>query len=350
VVRKSNTLKLYVNGIYKTPVKVNKKKRNTIAPDSEIDASAITSSLPYGTLRFGRRTHADRWQKDDPKGKRNWQLYGLLDDVAVFTQALDSTDIRAIINKKRLSGWEANLIAGWCFDQPGHNEKPLPPALDSWREDSPRTYGVPVSTDRKSADDSSQFNNPLIIGETQAVLQLPFLANEVWTVIQGYSDGTDLGSHNGTAAFCYDFNHPTAYAPVLNASSGKAVLYLKDGGVNEQETNRVHIKLAVGEYTKYLHLAANSLPEVISGGVWDAATETYIIPEDQAPYIQQGTQIGQVGPTSNHLHFAGAHENTGDGFTIPMAFSNYWVSEDGGQTWSPVLKGHPKAGQLIKRI
>jgi hypothetical protein len=63
VVRKSNTLKLYVNGIYKTPVKVNKKKRNTIAPDSEIDASAITSSLPYGTLRFGRRTHADRGRK-----------------------------------------------------------------------------------------------------------------------------------------------------------------------------------------------------------------------------------------------------------------------------------------------
>jgi hypothetical protein len=35
---------------------------------------------------------------------------------------------------------------------------------------------------------------------------------------------------------------------------------------------------------------------------------------------------------------------------FPIAFSDDWASDDDGETWVKVWRGHPKKGQLIERI
>ncbi len=353
VVRHNNIFDLYINGAQRWPVKNIDKETNTFTWGSRIDASSISPpSLPSGTLRFGRRTSLPPIiPRGTPEAviapRRDWQAFGLLDDVAVFNEALTYLEIPAIKNQKRLSGSEAGLLAGWCFDKPALDEKPLPPKLNSWWDPSPRAYRVPVSADRNSDSDDWHFGNPFIIGETQVALKLPIPVNEEWYVIQGYN--ARGGSHNGYAAFCYDFklyndtgpNYPngTAYAPVQISSPGKVVLY---------GNGAVILKQAAGEYTTYMHLAANSLSTAISGGTYDADIGYYIIPENQAPYFQQSSQIAEVDPTAYHLHWAGKGGLLTQ--TIPMAFSNYDVWDTQSQSWVHVLRGHPKAGQRIRRL
>lgn len=352
VVRQNNKFMLYLNGSHKTPVKVTDAKNNTTVPDTEIEVSGSFTSKPSGTLRFGRRTSGSS------TSKRDWQTYGLLDDVAVFQKALSAAEINALKNKKRLTGLEKDLIAGWCFDKPVSKESPLPPLLSFWRKDSTRTYKVPISSDRKSVADSQAFDNPLIIGETQVALKLPFYAGEVWQVVQGY--GAVGGSHNGSAVFSYDFGfhknadygpyHPAGAGnvPFLASVSGKAVGYVKDSAKTGLEINRITLKHAAEEYITYLHLAKKSLPTVVKGGTCEPDTEYCLIAEAGAPHFPQGSVIGEIGPIARHLHLAGRSGLT-DGTVIPVAFTDYRASDDGGKTWVHVLRGHPKAGQLIKR-
>jgi hypothetical protein len=74
----------------------------------------------------------------------------------------------------------------------------------------------------------------------------------------------------------------------------------------------------------------------------------FVIPENQAPYFQQGSKIAEVDPTAYHLHWSG--KGGLDIWPVPMAFTDYWASDDGQQTWVHILRGHPKAGQVIKRL
>ena len=52
-------------------------------------------------------------------------MFGLLDDVAVFSKALTQIEITNIINQKRINGNENALLIAWCFDTPGQGEEPL---------------------------------------------------------------------------------------------------------------------------------------------------------------------------------------------------------------------------------
>lgn len=64
--------------------------------------------------------------------------------------------------------------------------------------------------------------------------------------------------------------------------------------------------------------------------------------------VQAGQFLAKVGPKAAHLHF-GALNKTEAGVTLPVAFTDYWISNDEGDTWQHVLRGHPKKGQWIKR-
>jgi Concanavalin A-like lectin/glucanases superfamily len=347
VVRKNNTFELYVNGIHQFPVTKVNKKAHSWEVETEITVNG-NSVLPVGNLRLGRF---------DPDRSKNDQAYGLLDDVAVFNKALSVAELNEIRQKKRLSSTQDGLLAGWCFDQPEPDDLQLPEKLNTWWKDLPRTYRVEVTTDRNSEKDKNLFDNPIIIGETLKTLLLPFRGGDVWEVVQGYD--APGGSHNGYAAFCYDFKRVetkdgeklqqpegTAYTPVYAVAPAQANSY--SDYPNAKESQKVSLKLGENEYMSYLHLATGSLNEKFTGGNFDANKQIFMIPSAQAKTIQQDEPIAQVFDwgDNSHLHF---NLSNGNVTTIPAAFSDYEVSTDGGKTWTKVFRGHPKAGQYIKR-
>lgn len=358
VVRRAGTIELYVNGIRKTPVKIDAAAKMT-SPAPEITIPAGLTSKPTGTLRFGRRTPGTTGSN------RDWQLYGTLDDVGLFTKALSATEIAAVRAKPRLTGGESGLLAAWGFDKRATGDLPLHTKMRT-ATDNDRAYAVNLSSDRNNGQDAVVFNNPFINGATQVQVRLPFKPNEVWKVNQEY-DTADW-SHVGPAAFCYDFGlvgstapsfipnantYPfgTAHAPVYNVATGKAVAYLRNGGVNDnnRERNSLSIRTATGEVMSYLHFADSSLTSAVQGGNWDASVGKYVIPDATAPTIPLGQKVGEAGPGALHLHFGG--ENLSDGgVTFPVAFSNYYVSSDKGLTWTPVARGIPRKGQYIKWV
>ncbi|MEM6989856.1 MAG: LamG-like jellyroll fold domain-containing protein [Myxococcota bacterium] len=350
VVRKGDTISLFVWGVKRKAMEVTNKETNAtkFVPDIKVSTA---SSLPNGTLRFGRRTSG-------PSGsKAIWQAYGLIDDIAVFDKALTGTAITSIIAKKRLTGHEDGLLAGWSFEKRVSGTRPLPPKLSrSWTK-KPRAYHMPISKDRNSGRDDDAFNNPFVIGEVSKPVQLPFKKNEVWRVIQGQDDPGS--SHNGFAAFCYDFavagkpqtgDYPngTAHAPVYAGAAGKIVHYRKAGRfTGPREPYSMRIRVGPNEHIGYLHLEAGTFNSKATGGTCDADNNC-TIPVSSAPTIGKGALVAKQGPKAAHLHFSGSGV-PGERMTIPIAFTNYWASDDQGKTWVKVLKGHPKKGQWIKR-
>jgi hypothetical protein len=353
VVRRASKFELYLNGMRRTPVKNIDKVTNTSDWDDEITVDGSFAWQPSGTLRFGRVS---------PGRSDNRQAYGLLDDVAVFNKALKWFDINKIIMEKRLTGAEDGLLAGWCFDRPTARGAQLLRKLDSYWNDVPRAsiYKVEATTGRISSQDRGLFDNPFMIGQVSKELRLPFNSDEVWYVIQGYDDPGS--SHNGYAAFCYDFKkqqskagkleYPegTSLAPVYAAAPAKVNTYSKFCAGQQ-----VSFKLGEYEHMSYLHLAKDTLSAKFTGGSCkltgkdcngQVTDEECSIPAAQAQTVQQDELIAKVDPGAYHLHFA-----TGNGVagTIPAAFTDYYVSTD-GNTWTKVLRGHPKAGQFIKRM
>lgn len=349
VVRKGDTVSLYVWGVKRTPVTVTNKSTNATSNVAEIKVSSA-SNKPSGKLRFGRRT-------DGNDGSNMvWQTYGLIDDVAVFDKALTGGDITSIIAKGRLKGTEVGLLAGWSFEKPISASKPLPTKLARPWVQSPRAYHMPISGNRNSDDDKHVFENPFVIGEVSEAVQLPFLKNEVWYVIQGQDDPSS--SHNGYATFCYDFmiaNKPqtgdypngTAHAPVFSGAAGKIVKYRRSGAFDgPREPYFMKIRVGPDEHIGYLHLDGTSENAKATGGVCNQDKDCTII--QNPPSIAKGEKVGEQGPKAAHLHFSGAGQ-LDEQMTIPIAFTDYWASDDNGAHWEHVVRGHPKKGQLVKR-
>src|SRR5262249_53354783 len=67
------------------------------------------SDLPVGKMRFGKNT------LDPAVVGGGAQFYGLLDDVAVFKNALSASRIAQLANSPHLSGSEEDLYAGYTF-------------------------------------------------------------------------------------------------------------------------------------------------------------------------------------------------------------------------------------------
>lgn len=342
VVRKGDTLLLYVNGTKRTPVEVTDKEKNTLKYMPHLSLAGVPNK-PTGKIRLGR---------DDLS--KIWQAYGLIDDLAVFKKALTASELKAIRDAKRLTGHESGLLAGLSFEKPISSSKPLPAKLAGSWPNNDRAYHVPVSGDRK-ASDGGTFNNAFIIGVVSKPVQLPFKKDEVWRVVQGQND--PAVSHNGTAVFCYDFvlhksgaagkNYPegTRYAPVYAGAAGKVVSYRKNGSYVGREPFNVRIEIGPKEALGYLHLAKDQLTPKATGGTPNDKGQ-YFVPARQAKSIAKGEEVGKLGPNAAHLHFSGT---SGEKVTIPIAFDDYWASDDDGATWKKVYRGHPKKGQLIKR-
>lgn len=287
--------------------------------------------LPAGTLRLGKRTDGVTTIGNDA------QFYGLIDDLAVFSDDLSPSEIQALTaGSYDFDGNEADLVAAYTFDDGASGPK------------LGRSYQVAgaaskrMSTDNHFDSDSSAFSLPT----AHATMHLPFEPGEEWYVIQGYDEAG--GSHKGYASFCWDFmlagvpqqdQYPNGAggAPFYAVASGEVVTEDDVRTSGQSPSNIVEIEHAPGEIAGYLHLEQNSAT-VAKGN-----------------HVLRGSQVGLVGDVgasvgANHLHLAvtDAPDGTSGFVTYPVAFTNYEVKQPNG-SWKLVKRGVPEDGQVIRR-
>ena len=349
VVRSDDVIRVYMDGSKLQPVKIFDKKANLVGPDIDMVVSGFAT--PQGTLRFGRK-EAGR--------DTSTQLYGLLDDAAVFDRALSTLEIDSIRNNKRLTGNENGLLLGWSFDQPKKGEPPLSPFINATAHLNSRATRVTVTPDRFDIADGVVYYAPSLLGTVAESMQLPFKAGEVWKVNQGFDDPGV--SHNGFAAFCYDlglanssgdkiYPNGSIYAPIYSGSSGYLANYTKDDVPidGDQEENVVFIMTSTYEFLSYRHNAPYSINTDFDTGACMPG-QGCSFPSGFGPKVQQGDFLAKVGVNANHLHFGGCNDPIkSTRVTFPVAFENYYVSDDEGANWKHVDRGYPTKGQWIKR-
>jgi Concanavalin A-like lectin/glucanases superfamily len=350
VVRTDTVIKVYMDGAKLQPVKIIDKEANMIVPDIDLAVSGVDS--PKGTLRFGRK---------DAGHDTSTQLYGLLDDVAVFDRALSEIEIDSIRNHKRLTGSENGLLLGWAFDQPKKSDPPLSPFLNATAHLNSRVTRITVTPDRFDLVDGVAYYAQSLLGTVAESVRLPFKANEVWKVIQGFdSPGV---SHNGFASFCYDlglaqssgdkiYPNGSIYAPIYSGSNGYLANYTKDDVPidGDQEENVVFIMTTTNEFLSYRHNAPYSINTDLDTGTCTPG-QGCSFPSAFGPKVQQGDFLAKVGVNAAHLHFGGCNDPIkSTRVTFPVAFDNYEMSTDQGATWTHITRGYPTQGQWIKRL
>lgn len=332
--------KLYVNGSLLTPMSGSEI---WFGPASPLPAAQV----PQGNLRLGRRTSGL-----DVDSSKSWQFYGLVDEVAVFNSALTSWDV-GFYEKCGFGGSEAAMVAGLTFDTYSAGvpagpkiEAPVTPVAPV----SNFTKRLAVATGNKPANvaDAQWFDHWLYVAPTQVSYQLPFPVGEEWRVNFGPDDHD--GSHNGYAAFCWDFGRVSmpAQATVTAVASGEifGVLDTNVAAPGTRESNFIQLKTAVNENVVYLHQHGGTFEEVFLGG--DPLT---FLPQAGPAFwldVTQGEPLAKVGQQAQHLHFDG-----NDGLlTTPLAFSTYEVKDTSVNppVWNVVLRGIPKQGQIIRRM
>ncbi|HEX2078298.1 MAG TPA: LamG-like jellyroll fold domain-containing protein [Longimicrobium sp.] len=303
VVRSGTTCTVYLDGVSKGTLTIS------------------SSGNPSGTIRLGRSDEIHQ------------QFYGFLDDVAVFKAALSASQVASLAGATTLTGTEPNLLAGFVFgDGPGGS---LPATLTRAVTYVPGARNVTVSANRNNAADRALLPLSLV-----SHMRLPFAQGQIASVGQGFGDETI--SHNGYAAFCYDFGFPNSDIDgyVFKASAPGAVAHVWEGGPNTSAgpSNFVTIEQGGGEFCDYLHLQQNSC--VVNAG----------------QTVQRGTDLAKVGRSGTggpHLHQAvtnlGEHTTDREHFvTIPFPFCNYEYSSDSGASWHHAIRGYLKKGQWVR--
>lgn len=325
-----------------------------------LDGGAVGSFLAgetreSGALRFGRlRT---------PGGVQD-QFYGFVDDVALFSRALDAREIAALARSPRLANDDARLLASWSFDSASA------PGLTL----SGSARLSEVSRSRDASEDSAILPAPA----HRTRFTLPFAKEQVWMVSQGINSGL---SHHDIAAFAVDFirvdprfvasNATRLPGGSYRASVGQPIVAPADGTVAARvdcfpddnrdrcpanaypdlkrappagapaNRNLLCLDHGAGEYSCVLHLRASSVS---------------VAPGERVERGRELARVGMTGVRSVHLHFAvgdraepsepGAFN---DLVTFPVAFSDYFASSDFGATWRRVEKGVPRPGEWLRR-
>lgn len=301
VVRNGSTFTVYLDGVSKGNLTIS------------------SSNLPNGTLRLGRSDEIHQ------------QFYGFLDDLAIFKAALSSADILALATAKTLKGTEPNLHAGFVFGDGISGN--LPAALSRPLTYVPGAMNINVSSNRNNAADAALLPLSLVNH-----MRLPFEQGKIAEVVQGFG-GTV--SHNGYAAFCYDFVFASEdiNGYTFKASTPGTVAHVWEGGPNTDQGPSNFITIQQGnEFCDYLHFQQNSAIPTTGQNV---------------SYGSDLAKVGRSGTGGPHLHQAltnlGEHTtDRGHFVTIPLPFCNYEYTEDNGQTWHHVIRGYLKQGQWVR--
>lgn len=356
-----DVLALYLNGKKLDPVTVTANyvagglSSKTVSSTSDLALPASLHGADLGQLVLGRSIHPT-----SPSGYA--QAYGLLDDVAVFDHALTPATINDLIAKKRLSGYETGLVAGWGFDVPSAGNI-LPAKLSAAISEQGVDPNLTVSSDRNSDADKGILDNPWVIAVSTPTVKFPFAAGDAWQVIQGYCNPTV--SHNGdAAAFSYDLRRvvgASGNTPVHAAAGGYVFNYFNhptpSGAMEGNTVNLYNDQMDLG--VTYMHLADNSLPEaVVDGDPIPAGPPDYLQVWPEERMIYGGQEVGKDGPVANHLHLAGWETFVPPNMpltlqvalgTIPIAFEDVEVLTTDIQNWfTPLGPYIPKQDDQVR--
>jgi hypothetical protein len=249
------------------------------------------------------------------------------------------------------------------------NEQALAPA-------SLRLFGS-ARTIRVSSAGNAELDAPRLPEPTHTTrFSLPFPEEQVWLVIQGANSAL---SHHDIAAFALDFirvdprlvrsnperrpggsHHVTDGSPLTAAAGGRVVsvvdCFANDNGgrcagggskapptgqLAARNRNLICVEHSASETTCLLHLQQASA-QVALGAL-----------------VERGMPLGRAGSTgvpAPHLHFAlcdrAEPSEPGeftDLVTLPIAFDDYFASNDFGETWQKVDRGTPIPGQWVTR-
>ena len=349
VVRQGTTIRLYLNGQQLTPYEGS----NITVPSTDLPTNSTK-------LRIGRRSSGSS------DSKKFWQFYGLIDEIAVYTQALSSNQIQQAVASKGLTGSEAGLLAGWTFDQkrlPAILSRPvkLPTAADipehvnHYAANPLPVYYVEVAEDRNSAADAKKMDRrPSKVRAT-----VPFGAGEWWWVSQGW--GHPEGSHNGDVSgsgFCYDFvrmNGVTEGAPIFAAAAGRLMFVDKPDPAADPPVpgeGSISVYHAVSERAVYMHLKLGFFARYFpgfQGFPQDVPAANQPLFDFRQPIVEVGDHEGD----GDHLHFAisaiAGQLFADSGPAMPVELSDYYVSKNEGKTWTKVAQGIPVKGDWVSR-
>lgn len=331
LVRSGNTFTAYLNGTALSP------------------SISYSGAAPTGNLRIGRRTDGMNMAGASYPG----QFYGFVDEVAVFDRALSVNEINALASMG-LNGSEQGLVAGFPFNFGTDANAALPATLQRSFTEVGKAYRAVVSDARDSAFDEGLLPMP----EMVKALTLPFAPGTSWRVVQSmHARG---GSHNGYAAFCYDFARNG-----VGDSTGQPLYAVADARIDHvvewqqcsgSVPNRVQLNLAPGEFISYEHIAEDSYTVAQNIDPNQVLFLPQALPDGSKPTVNLGEHICNCGSTgmgtcnNAHLHIAAA--NTVDGYanfvTTPFAFTNYEASDDNGASWYAVDYGIPQPGQYVR--
>jgi hypothetical protein len=352
------TLRLFLNGkklqaFTRVNVGTQEDPVYVFNPALDISVSQAGSPEPAGTLRLGRQGKA--------------QFYGLIDDVAVYNRAFDPAGIESLMNSP-ISATHPNLIGDFTFDT--YAPAILVAVPKYVATPNSRAFSVQNAHPHDNSD-NMLFDNPFLVSPSAVVRRLPFSTGQIWRVNYEFDD--QGGSHNGTAAFCWDFvrlDASTMQDPVVAAAPG-LLSY-----VNDSVNGAGVVEVVPGqEADVYMHTAG--------GSWWDEFLapwnySLYPQPTQSATWVpvDQGHLLAKLDPGEQHLHRAVRHMGNGDGTeytptpttvlpTIPSSFDNYqrfredvpqechktnaahWQNDD---CWIPVLRGMPRKGQVLRRV
>jgi hypothetical protein len=192
---------------------------------------------------------------------------------------------------------------------------------------------------------------------TDLLVDLPTKLNEPWKVIQ--ANGGATGSHVGPWVYCYDMiyngNQPATKGREQVSSATAKVVWVADNATGTTGNNVIVQKLGVGRYASTLHIQQGSYALDDNAGV---NFLPQALPWEMRPTPSSGTVLartGDVGAAAGayHIHYCITTAPDVQAFkpfeSVPFAFRNYEVSNDGGKTWSSVAKGRPRSGQWVRR-
>ena len=368
--RKGKRFSVFLDGMALKPVSVKKLSKVfvRIRPASEIDATQIdANTLPKGALVFGRHAF------DPASDEHAEQAYGVLDRVVVFSKALSASELQLWRGGQRtITGNETGLFAAWHLNTAATSAVQVS-KIHAPVEVRGRAVHIPLTG-------VGDFDTALAYSPDRLAKLVPSVAVPLppgrWKVAQGYDNASS--SHNGTAAYCYDFAmvsgkglYPlgTNRAPVPSAEAGKVVRYYLDSRIIDRASaealKRLGLELPEGTkvaeregtsitvqsgdtFHTYLHLGFDTIPSELRS---DASVECRApgsgmacLPQgDQQAAVRAGQILGTIGPQAAHLHFCGAASAVGT--PMPIALRDLVVRVGGKAKRFSV--GIPLAGQVI---
>ena len=197
------------------------------------------------------------------------------------------------------------------------------------------------------------------VKSTDLVVDLPTKQGEPWVIIQANAPTT--GSHQGPWVYCYDMiwnnDQPKTKGRELVSSASARVVLVEDGNTGSGQSNVIVQRLGTGRYASTLHIQQGSW-----GAINDVEGDINFLPQalpwTMRPVPASGAvmaKTGDVGAATGafHIHYCITTAPDRDAAkpfeSVPFAFRNYDVSNDGGQTWKAVATGVPKNGQWVRR-